>query len=174
MKISPYTVLFLLMAFSCKSAKLESEHVKINTKTNYYENGFVKSVGNLDSELLLRGKIGLWNEFYENGKLKESGIYKSDFYTDCCTGGLCDMVYSYKVGEWNYYHKNGKLKAKGIYGIGKKNIETSCEGGDEIRFGYITENWKFYDLNGNEIRPTNKQISEIEKSSYSTEWELRQ
>ncbi len=94
-----------------------------------------------------------------------------DTYTQCCTGGICDGFYSYKYGEWNYYHDNGKLKAKGKYRIGKKYKETSCEGGDKINFGFVTDSWNFYDNNGKEIEPTEKDIAEIEKSSFIDEWD---
>ncbi|MDP2160197.1 MAG: hypothetical protein Q8K02_06925 [Flavobacterium sp.] len=142
----------------------------MNTKVEYYQNGKIKSVTNTD--ILTGLRIGFWNEFYENGQLKESGNYKLDSYKQCCTAGLCDEFYSYKFGEWLYYHQNGKLKAKGIYKIGTKNRNTSCEGGAEINFGFVTDNWKFYDENGNEIKPNSNEINEIEKSSYITEWDL--
>ena len=100
------------------------------------------------------------------------GNYKLDTYKQCCVSGFCDGYYSYKYGEWKYYHENGKLKAKGTYRIGKKHKKTSCEGGDEINFGYVTNNWKFYDVDGNEIKPSEKDILEIENSSYLDEFEM--
>ena len=163
-------ILILFILFSCKSSKLSLELTKVNTKVEYYQNGKVKNVVNTDSLTGLR--IGFWNEFYENGQLKESGNYKLDSYKQCCVAGLCDEFYSYKFGEWVYYHQNGKLRAKGIYKIGKKNRNTSCEGGAEINFGFVNENWKFYNENGNEIKPNSNDIAEIEKSSYLTEWDL--
>ncbi|MBF6639854.1 hypothetical protein IVB69_00025 [Flavobacterium sp. J49] len=169
MKLTIY-ILILFTFFSCKSSKVDLELTQINTKVEYYQNGKIKTVVNTDSLTGLR--IGFWNEFYENGQLKESGNYKLDSYKQCCVAGLCDEFYSYKFGEWSYYHLNGKLKAKGIYKIGKKIRNTNCEGGAEINFGFITENWKFYNEEGIEIKPNTSDITEIEKSSYTTQWDL--
>ena len=174
MKIG-YYILISVLFFSCKSAKVESELAQTNIKVQYYENGFVKSVGNVEAFFAehYSYRIGLWSEFHENGKLKASGNYKLDTYVQCCTAGLCDGYYSYKIGEWVYYHNNGNLKAKGIYRIGEKHKETSCEGGDKIKFGFVTDQWKFYDENGAEIKPTKNDIAEIEKSSFLDEWDMR-
>tara|TARA_B100000795_G_scaffold264965_1_gene246161 strand:+ start:2284 stop:2814 length:531 start_codon:yes stop_codon:yes gene_type:complete len=174
MKITIYILTFLLFV-SCKTVQIETELPKTNTITEYYENGQIKSVGNIDEfhKEFNNYRIGFWNEFHANGKLKASGNYKLDTYTQCCTGGICDGFYSYKYGEWIYYYDDGQLKAKGIYQIGKKNKETSCEGGDEINFGFITDSWKFYSNSGKEIKPTKKNIEEIEKSSFLDEWDMR-
>ncbi|WP_457619016.1 toxin-antitoxin system YwqK family antitoxin [Lutibacter sp.] len=167
-------ILILLISISCKTIQIESKLQKTNTITEYYENGKIKSVGNIDdfNKEFNNYRIGLWNEFYENGKLKSSGNYKLGTYEQCCTGGLCDGYYSYKIGEWIYFYENGKLKAKGTYRIGKKHKETSCEGGDEINFGFVTENWEFYDKNRKKISPTENDINEIEKSSFLDEWDM--
>ncbi|MCK6608256.1 MAG: hypothetical protein L6Q46_08125 [Flavobacterium sp.] len=169
MKSTLYLFIILIL-FSCKSSKLNLDLTKINTKVEHYQNGKIKNVVNTDSLTGLR--IGFYNEFYENGQLKESGNYILDSYKQCCVAGLCDEYYSYKYGEWIYYYENGKIKAKGIYRIGKINRNTSCEGGAEINFGFVTEKWKFYDEDGNEIKPNSIEITEIEKSSYVTEWDL--
>ncbi|MDY7393726.1 hypothetical protein UMM65_00590 [Aureibaculum sp. 2210JD6-5] len=174
MKI-PLYILILGCLFSCKSTKIVSESEQNSKKTEmvFYENGLLKSIGQIDSDFLSKAaRIGLWSEFYENGKLKETGEYKTDSYVNCCIAGPCDIIYSYKIGEWNYYHENGQLKAKGIYIIDKKQIETTCEGGDEINIGFLNENWKFYDKNGTEIKPTEKQIQEIEESGNVDEFDV--
>ena len=173
MKITIYILTFLLFV-SCKTVQIEPELPKTNTITEYYKSGQIKSVGNIDEfhKKYSNYRIGFWNEFYENEKLKASGNYKLDTYTQCCTGGICDGFYSYKYGEWIYYHNNGQLKAKGIYRIGKKHKKTSCEGGDEINFGFVTDSWKFYDYNGKEIKPTQKDIHEIEKNSILDQWDM--
>lgn len=169
MKSTLYLFIIFIL-FSCKSSKVNLESTKINTNVEHYQNGKVKNIVNNDS--LTGMRIGFYNEFYENGQLKESGNYKLDSYKQCCVAGLCDEYYSYKFGEWVYYNQNGKIRAKGIYKIGKKNRTTSCEGGAEINFGFVSENWKFYNENGNEIKPNFNDVAEIEKSSYITEWDL--
>ena len=168
-----YILIFLIIA-SCKTVQIESEFPKTNTITEYYKSGEIKSVGNIDdfNKEFNNYRIGFWNEFYKNGKLKSSGNYKLDTYTQCCTSGICDGYYSYKIGEWIYYHDNGKLKARGIYRIGKKHKETSCENGDEINFGFVTENWEFYDKNGMKTTASENDINEIEKSSFLDEWNM--
>jgi len=170
-----YFYIILVLIFGCKSAKVESDLPKTNTKVKYHDNGVVKSIGNVEDFFAehYSYRIGLWSEFYKNGKLKESGNYKLDTYIQCCSSGLCDGYYSYKIGEWVYYHENGNLKAKGVYRIGKKHKETNCEDGDKIYFGYVTDEWKFYDKNGTEIKPTKNDIAEIEKSSFLDEWDMR-
>ena len=55
----------------------------------------------------------------------------------------------------------------------KKNNKTSCEGGDEINFGYITDTWIFYDVNSNKIKPSEKDILEIQNSSFLDEWDMK-
>ena len=56
--------------------------------------------------------------------------------------------------------------------IDKKHIETTCEGGDEINIGFLNENWKFYDKNGTQIKPTEKEIKEIEESGIVDEFDV--
>jgi len=166
-------ILTAFILFGCKSTKIVSETIVRKTEMEFYESGLLKSIGQIDSDFLSKAaRIGLWTEFYENGKLKETGEYKTDSYVNCCIAGPCDIIYSYKIGEWNYYHENGQLRAKGIYKIDKKHIETTCEGGDEINIGFLNENWKFYDKNGTEIRPTEKKIKEIEESGIVDEFDV--
>ena len=173
MRITIYILSFLLFV-SCKTAQIKSELPSKNAITEYYESGEIKSVGAIDEfhKEFNNYRIEFWKEFNRNRNLKASGNYKLDTYTQCCTGGICDGFYSYKYGEWKYYYDNGKLKAKGTYRIGKKHKETSCEGGDEINFGFVTDSWIFYDNNGKEIEPTEKEIAEIENSSILDEWDM--
>lgn len=173
MKIRYYFIISICF-FSCKSTEIQYDLYKTNTKVEYYDNGKVRSVGNIEDFFAkdYAFRIGLWSEFYRNGSLKESGHYKFDTYIQCCTSGICDGYYSYKIGEWIYYHENGNVKAKGIYRIGKKHKNTSCESGDKINFGYITEDWKFYNVMGKEIKPTRNDIAEIEKSSVLDELDM--
>lgn len=174
MKIG-FCILISILFLSCKSAKVKSELPQTNTKVEYFKNGMVKSIGNFEDFFAKNYsfRIGLWSEFYENGKLKESGNYKLDTYVECCSSGLCDGYYSYKIGEWIYYYDNGQLKAKGTYRIEKKHKKTNCEGGDKINFSFVTDSWKFFDENGKEITPSEKDIAEIEKSSFLDEWDMR-
>ena len=173
MRITIYILIFPFF-LSCKTTQTKSETPIKNTITEYYESGEIKSFGTIDSfhKEYNNYRIGLWKEFYRNGNLKSVGNYKLDTYTQCCTSGICDGFYSYKYGEWTYYYDNGKLKAKGKYRIGKKHKKTSCKGGDEINFGFVTDSWSFYNNSGKEINPTQKDIAEIEKTSILDEWDM--
>lgn len=174
MRISIYILTFLLFV-SCKLTQIKSEVPPENIITEYYESGEIKSVGTIDDfhKEFNNYRIGFWKEYYRNGNLKSTGNYKLDTYTQCCTGELCDGFYSYKYGEWNYYYDNGKLKAKGKYRIGKKHKQTNCEGGDMIKFGFVTDSWNFYNSKGKSINPSQKYINEIEKLSFIDEWDMR-
>jgi antitoxin component YwqK of YwqJK toxin-antitoxin module len=166
-------ILAAFILFGCKSTKIASEPNSRKTEMEFYKNGLLKNIGQIDSNYLSKAaRIGSWSAFYENGKLKETGEYKTDTYVNCCIAGPCDIIYSYKFGEWNYYHENGQLRAKGIYKIDKKHIETTCEGGDEINSGFLNENWKFYDKKGIEIKLTEKEIKEIEKNGIVDEFDF--
>lgn len=172
MKILKYAYC-LLWLVSCKSSFNEVGSLKIEPFTEHYKSGSVKNSGAIvilgDAKL----RKGDWKEYYENGQLKENGKYQLDTYTTCCTAGPCPVYYSYKIGDWTYFHDNGNTKAIGTYKMGKKHIDTTCEGGDRINFGYVTEKWKFYDINGKVMKPNEELIKEIEASGYMDEYALR-
>ena len=182
MKYLFYLLMFFVIT-NCKTASVPISQInKTETFVEHYENGEIKTIGNTIilpedtdnySKKYIKIRSGFWHEFYENGQLKESGNYKLDNYKICSIAGLADMQYSYKIGEWCYFYSNGNLKAKGIYKIGKKNIENSCEGGYDINFGSVTDDWEFFDNKGNKIPSTKEIINEIEKSSYLTEFDMR-
>ena len=173
MRLSIYILTFVFFV-SCKTSRAEVEYLNKTEISEYYDSGEIKSVGSIDAfhKEYNNFRVGFWREFYKNGNLKSEGNYKLDTYKQCCTGGICDGYYSYKYGEWKYYFENGNLKAKGTYRIGKKHKKTSCEGGDEINFGYITNSWIFYDIKSNEIKPSDKDILEIENSSYLDQFDM--
>ncbi len=172
MKVPLYIFITVLL-FGCKSIPIEKEHIDKRTEIDFYETGFIKSIGLIDSnDFSKAARIGLWTEFYDNGKLKETGEYKNSTYVNCCIAGPCDITYSYKVGEWKYFHENGQLKAQGVYKIDKKHIDTTCEGGDEIYVGYLNAGWEFYNKDGTQMTPTDKEIKEIEESGIIDEFDL--
>ncbi|ALM08558.1 hypothetical protein SB49_12640 [Sediminicola sp. YIK13] len=167
-------ILILISLFffiSCQSSKQHSEIPKIWLGIVNYDSGWIKERGEYNSNYKPhRARIGVWEEFYEKLKIKAKGKYESDFFVQCCIGGPCDMYYSYKVGEWVYYHTNGQIKAKGVFRIRRKKIETSCEGGDYIKAGVVTDAWVFFDENGNKTSPNQEFIREIEESSFIIDW----
>ena len=73
----------------------------------YNEDGSIKGAkvfkeGNVVGEGLINrgGKLeGAWKEYYDDGKLKSEGQYKSN----------------QRVGAWKYYFKSGKTEQEGAY-----------------------------------------------------------
>ena len=66
-------ILAAFIIFGCKSTKIVSEPNSRKTEMEFYKNGLLKSIGQIDSNYLSKAaRIGLWSEFYENGKLKEN------------------------------------------------------------------------------------------------------
>ncbi|WCO03608.1 toxin-antitoxin system YwqK family antitoxin [Psychroserpens ponticola] len=112
----------------------------------YYPSGNKKISGNLRNEL----RSGIWTEFYESGIIKSSGKFSSGSYTVC---GVVPFTayYEFKIGEWSYYYSNNKIKANGVYEYGSKNIENTCEGGANLKCGNLTNEWKFYNSNGESV-----------------------
>ncbi|BDD08904.1 hypothetical protein FUAX_13360 [Fulvitalea axinellae] len=69
-------------------------------------------------------KEGTWVCFYENGKKREEGAYKTDV----------------KVGAWKYFHENGTVAMEGNYikGVEKGKWKMFDEAGkllEEIDYG---------------------------------------
>lgn len=139
------------------------------------------SISGSDNQVTLKGKFainnentltglkyGLVEEFYLNGNLKSKGKYEIGKYIQCCAGGLCAQYYNYKFGEWNYYYENGKKEANVLYQVKNYNLRTSCEGGANIQFGKIkSEVFKCWTKDGEEKRPDNERIQELETVVFS-------
>lgn len=101
-------------------------------------------------------------EYFRNGEKKYEGSYNIGSFVNCCFAGYCMMFYPYKTGHWEYYYENGQLKATGNYVNPLEHMDTSCEGGDDYFANRISIDWKFYDLYGNTIEPSEKLIEELE------------
>jgi|GEM_PF-1504611 len=110
-------------------------------------------------------KIGIWKEFYENGKLKSEGKYLIGRYVQCCLTGHCLRYYNYKVGNWKHYFPNGTLKLNGNYSLKKLAIETNC-GGDFIKYGILDSDAKYYDDKGNRLKENTEKL----KLNYEKEY----
>ncbi|MGI0108330.1 toxin-antitoxin system YwqK family antitoxin [Salinimicrobium sp. WS361] len=154
---------FLIFTIGCSSQRTALSE---NEEVINYETGELKAKGHLANEYLpfYRLRAGQWQEYYKNGQEKSTGNYKVGKYTDCCTGGVCDGFYNYKAGEWIFFYENGQIKAKGKFDLDKYPLDTSCEGGDEILFSTIGENWVFYNEAGAKIEATEELIREIEET----------
>ena len=134
--------------------------------TTYHLTGKILSTGKYArnrSGVVTLFKIGEFENYYPNGRLKEKGKYDIGRYTQCCAGGLCSQFYNYKLGEWKYYYPNGNKKANVIYQVKEFQIETSCEGGDKISFGKINlQESEFWNEAGKSITPSTELINEMQ------------
>jgi hypothetical protein len=83
-------------------------------------------------------KLGYWKEFDEKATLISEGTYKLGRYVNCCIDGFCYIHYNYKVGTWKYYNQQGSLIAEVKYEPKIFYIDTSCEDGEELTFGELT------------------------------------
>lgn len=68
-----------------------------------YAGGNIMGKGIMDEE---GRKVGKWEEYYANGRLRAKGNYSNDL----------------KTREWLYYHENGQMEQKGEYNIEGKPV----------------------------------------------------
>ena len=92
----------------------------------FYSNGQLKQMYSLaqieTDSFALTCKVGLYEEYFENGQLKVNGFYKTSFDTitiqvyDYSLGNFKDTLIrgsvSKQYGIWNYYKENGELQKK--------------------------------------------------------------
>ena len=178
---------FTIIVFGCKEKNivgenqkvsvLDYENVGINNTLQFANNSFSGKTVMTDNIKEESGefakfndgntspyRIGIWKEYYENGQLKEEGRYLIGRYVQCCFSGNCLRYYNYKVGKWKYYYPNGKLELDGNYSIKKMWIDTNC-GGDNVKYGILNSDTKFYDKTGSRIK---KNIEDL-KVNYEKE-----
>jgi len=110
--------------------------------------------------------IGERTEYYGDGTMKSNGSYEISFYTNCCTGGYCEIFYYYKIGTWTYYHANEEIEATGTYTNNFEKIDNSCKGGDKVMTNRISESWAFYDEQSNPVEPTEELTRRLEKDDF--------
>lgn len=119
-----------------------------------YSDGKIRAIGPVALEKdgkLSEMKAGEWTEFYPNGQVRSKGAYEMDSYIQCCYIGPCRQYRYYKTGQWAYYYDNGQVKAEGRYQLGKLKVQTSCEGGAEIRTALTDKSWAYYNEKGERI-----------------------
>lgn len=134
-------------------------------KKEVFKNGKIHQKGKyaIDIEGKLSGlKVGIWVRYYENGQLKEQGSYEIGAYIQCCFSGSCKQFYNFKIGKWKYLYPNGKTKAIGEYEIVNLHVDTNCEGGDDLLFGILTDEWTFFNENGIQINLNDSLRLELE------------
>ncbi|WP_298904657.1 hypothetical protein [uncultured Psychroserpens sp.] len=155
--------LFILSFVSCKDENSDVSFVAFDHAVEYYRDGPIRSVGIYNPDLLpdFHGKFGRWNEYHINGKLKETGQYKSGLYVQCCFAGPCEQVYNYKIGKWKYYYNNGQLRAVGTYDLSIKEIATSCAGSEKIHYSHPKDDWLFYNKDGQKLETSEVLLNQI-------------
>ena len=143
---------------------------KDTTIIEHYEIGIIKSKTTfaIDSDDMISYlKIGLSEKYNEQNNLIEKGNYGLGEYTNCCAGGLCKQFYSFKNGDWQYFYPNGNIKASVKYRTVNFKMDTSCEGGAQLKFGIIDlKKSFFYDEKGKIIQPSDDLKSELQTVKY--------
>jgi antitoxin component YwqK of YwqJK toxin-antitoxin module len=170
--------------FENGNVSMEGEiyHGKREGKWNFYfENGLLKSTGefrggektgiwnhyyedkSIKAQAYYKGDLGLYREFYTNGKIKMEGFNymgKSDstwtyYYENGAKQAEGKYSEGHRNGDWTFFHRNGNISASGIYDMGEKNGKwtyfhengkISSEG--EEREGKKEGYWKIYDNQG--------------------------
>jgi len=147
----------------------------------YFESGFLKSTGNfkngkktgiwnhyyedktIKAQAFYKGEMGLYREFYSNGKVKLEGYNragKSDstwiyFYENGVKQAEGEYEDGQRNGQWTFFHDNGNISALGTYHLGEKsgnwqyfheNGKISSEG--EEKKGKKEGYWRIYDNQG--------------------------
>ncbi len=131
------------------------ELAKLDTKTDYYEGGFIKSSGTYKNGI----PEGTFREFSIDGKITSSKIFKDGILVG---EGLYDEA-NKEQGPWKEYHPNGQLKAQGVYKDGKRIGEWVFyypngkveQKGKYDKKGEAQQVWDWYYDNGNLLREEN-------------------
>ena len=87
--------------------------------------------------------------------------FKVGIFEDCGTGGVISVTYKYRIGNWAFYYPNGEIKAEGRYLPIQTEISSRCELREKIEFSVLDSDWKFFDQNGHETKPTEKTTNEL-------------
>lgn len=88
----------------------------------YFQNGQLKETGIYRDNL----REGLWKAYYEDGQLQSETNYAdntgkmTEYYPGGEKSGLGLATGAMKTGHWTYFYKTGKTKAEGMYDQGKK------------------------------------------------------
>lgn len=109
-------------------------------------------------------RIGHWKDFSPDGQLLREGAYAIGRYLNCCTHGYCSFFYNFRLGEWTFWYPNGQLRARGEFVPRRRNLDTSCKGGDWLWFGEIDRaHWAFFSEDGAATKPTDEEIKLLER-----------
>jgi len=73
----------------------KENYIELNTTYEYYDNGQVKSEGQLIGKI----KVGRWIYYHENGRIEKIGAYLNNR----------------EIGQWTYFYSDGKKQEEGSY-----------------------------------------------------------
>ncbi len=127
------------------------KHVFYNSEGNpekavfYSENGAKASEGSVDAQ---ERRIGVWNNYYDNGRLRSKGNFQNDRQTGLWefyfptekkeqTGNFQNGVME---GEWKWYYPDGNILREEIYVRGRPNgssVEYSDSGKVVFKGNYL-------------------------------------
>lgn len=103
-------------------------------------------------------RLGRWEFRYPSGQVKAVLSFEIDWYTDCCTAGLCRQAYEVRTGDFAAWWPDGAPLARGSFARRWERIETSCAGGDLTKRAVFGRDVRFWDQNGN---PAEASILEV-------------
>lgn len=145
----------LLLVFSV-SAQVEVKE--------YYENGNIQIMGNLNGNNL---KIGKWEHFYENGATKYIFNYENDVlhgdFQEYYENGVIKVTGQYendkRTGQWSQYYINGQVGETGdfVEGVFKGEGRFYYENGQLMKVFYSDSDKTIdYDEKGNLVKAKKK------------------
>ncbi len=126
---------------------------KLLVKKEYYENGKVKNTGGFLNDV----PVGQHTDYSASGEIIGTKRYSQT--GKLLSDGLVDTK-GYKQGNWTYYYLSGKVKSIGTYKNDRRQNEWTFyhengqteQKGDYDKRGLPTGTWVWYHDNGNVLR----------------------
>jgi antitoxin component YwqK of YwqJK toxin-antitoxin module len=131
------------------------ELARLDTRTEYYEGGIIKSSGTYKNGI----PEGTYREYSLDGKITSSKIFKDGILA---AEGIYDLS-DKEQGPWKEYHPNGQIKSQGEYKDGKRIGEWVFyypngkleQKGKYDKKGQAQGAWNWYYESGNLLREEN-------------------
>ncbi len=103
--------------------------------------------GNFSAKLNYKGGAlnGQATYYYENGKIKETGQYRSETFNFMISGMNVPHLVESRTGVWEYYHEEGGLKARGEFwfdDIPMRSPQEMLEAIESMESGEFMKPWK--------------------------------
>lgn len=88
----------------------KEDYIELNTTYEYYNNGQVKSEGQLIGDI----KVGRWIYYHDNGRIQKIGAYRNNK----------------EIGQWTYFYPDGKKKMESTHKDGELDGQLSYYSAD--------------------------------------------